>query len=81
MNILLITCTELDQSIGDIHSTIVDIEVEIVLGLQMSIAEIQEPLIAYAEACFELDWYEIDKWSHQFTLVCCPWPSSARSTD
>lgn len=48
---------ELDQTIGDIHSTIVDIEVEIVLGLQVSMIDIQEQLIAYAEHCAELDWY------------------------
>lgn len=48
---------EMDSSIGDLHTEIVDMEVEIVLGIQVQLAAVEAQLLAYADACAELDWY------------------------
>lgn len=48
---------ELDKSIGDIHSDMVDIEVEIILDIQVRLAECEDQLSLYADHCYELDWY------------------------
>lgn len=56
-------CIELDQSIGDIHSEIVDTEVEILVQLQAEVLKVEGTLQVYADACYELDWYQQIYWT------------------
>ncbi|KAI8907567.1 muts domain V-domain-containing protein [Powellomyces hirtus] len=46
---------ELDENLGDIHSIIVDREIELMQKLQETILEYRSPLIKIAHVCAELD--------------------------
>jgi DNA mismatch repair protein MSH5 len=48
---------EMDNNIGDVHSQIVDIEVEMILALQKEMVLLEQEILLFAEKCYELDWY------------------------
>lgn len=47
---------ELDKNVGDVHTQIVDIEVEIILALQRELVILEPEVLIFAEKCYELDW-------------------------
>jgi DNA mismatch repair ATPase MutS len=47
---------ELDEELGDIHSLIVDREIQLVQQLQESILRYQTHVQAITDSCTELDW-------------------------
>lgn len=62
---------ELDNSIGDVHTQIVDMEVEMVLVIQKEIVKLEQEILLLSEKCYELDWYHLIIKYFMFILLKC----------
>lgn len=48
---------QLDEEIGDVHTLMADVAVEVLHQLTASILEHESTLISYGHGCSVLDWY------------------------
>lgn len=65
---------QLDTDIGDVHTDMVDIAIEIEHELCVEVLSIADKLKQYEESCSELDWYSINIPPRVYFLTPSPLP-------